>query len=117
MVWSREAKELENAFKLCKPIDTENEYEVASLNANLVQLIQNKLQTQSYAEVKASCEELTSDEGDNDFRRFSNWFINDLSQGIFCFNFKTQDLVNNYRQVKWGSIGTIGGDRQQLYIR
>lgn len=117
MVWSREAAELETAFKLCKPIDTENEYEVASLNANLVQLIQNKLQTQSYDEVKSSCEALTSDEGDNDFRKFSKWIRNDLFPAIYCFNFNTQDLVNNYRQIKWGSIGTIGGDRQQLYLR
>lgn len=117
LVWSREADKIKDSLKLCKSIDPENDDDAGSLMGNLVQMLQNKIQVQSYQEIEDSCSSLTNDEDASDFDSFAKWFTLELFPMTSCFNFIAKDMVTSFRNIKWNSVGTAGGDRQQFYLR
>lgn len=115
LVWLNDVRSIKSYLKLCNDVQTDDEYDVASLFGNLVQLIQNKLQSHTYAEIETSCDILTAEGAD--FDRFSVWLKTFLYPNVYCFNLSARDMVTAYNTTAWGSVGTAGGDRQQFYLR
>lgn len=115
LVWLEDADSLKEALNLCNDPLIKDEDDLSSIFGNTLQLIQNKLQSHSYAEIETSCDMLMA-KNDSYLESFSHWFKTYLYPNTFCFNLSVRDLVKQFNTTAWESVGTAGGDRQQFYL-
>jgi thymus-specific serine protease len=113
----RDTSYLEKRFKLCSPIDIDNEDDVSRFFFGVSTDIAYKfLLVANVPQIEAKCAMMTGN-SENPIDAFARWFVDDFNRNRDCLNYNNEAILQTYKNVSWDSESTSTGRRQGFWLQ